>query len=402
MATVSAKSILEQGEGILRMAPNWVPRSFCIPGKRLKLHPSDLYAYGANRGGIDERWFSSTTHAENGPLTLPDEGLSYAAYGDMERPQKYLFKTMVEELGASLVGEEIWEKYHAWPVYSKFFDNQGALPHHLHHRKEHAELVGQNPKPEAYFFPPQMNNHRGDFAYTFFGLEPGTTKDEVRQCLERWNQGDNGILDISKAYRLQLGTGWDIPAGILHAPGSLCTFEPQFASDIYAMFQSLVNEVPFGWDSLTKNVPEDKRNDLDFIISLVDWEANVDPNFKRSHFLEPQPVQPLAEMEAEGYRDMWVVYKSELFSGKELTVLPGRSVTIKDPGAYGLITVQGRGTLGKWNVESPALIRFGQFTNDEFFVSAQAAKEGVKIHNPSTTDPLVMLKYFGPGAWKAA
>jgi hypothetical protein len=319
----------------------------------------------------------------------------------MERPEKYLFKTLVEELGASLMGTEIWEAYHAWPVYSKFFDNQGALPHHLHHRKEHAELVGQNPKPEAYFFPPQMNNHRGDFAYTFFGLEPGTTQDEVRQCLERWNQGDNGILDISKAYRLQLGTGWDIPAGILHAPGSLCTFEPQFASDIYAMFQSLVNEVPFGWDSLTKNVPEDKRNDLDFIISLLDWDANVDPNFKRSHFLEPQPVRPLAEMEAEGYRDMWVVYKSELFSGKELTVLPGRTVTIQDPGAYGLITVQGRGTLGKWSVESPALIRFGQYTNDEFFVSAQAAKEGVRVHNPSTTDPLVMLKYFGPGAWKA-
>jgi len=41
--------------GLLRLAPAWVPRSFLQPGLRLKLHPDDTYAYGANRGGIDER-----------------------------------------------------------------------------------------------------------------------------------------------------------------------------------------------------------------------------------------------------------------------------------------------------------------------------------------------------------
>jgi hypothetical protein len=45
------ENILEQGEGILRLAPTWVPRDFCIPGKRMRLHPDDLYAYGAQRGG---------------------------------------------------------------------------------------------------------------------------------------------------------------------------------------------------------------------------------------------------------------------------------------------------------------------------------------------------------------
>jgi len=49
---------LDQGKGVLRLAPNWVPRSFCIPGRRLKLHPDDYYALGADRGGIDERWFA--------------------------------------------------------------------------------------------------------------------------------------------------------------------------------------------------------------------------------------------------------------------------------------------------------------------------------------------------------
>lgn len=397
---MNAEQILEEGEGILRLAPTWVPRAFCIPGKRLKLHPADLYAFGAHRGGIDERWFSSTTNADNGPETRPDEGLSYVVFGDPQQPQKRLFKELVGELGASLLGNALWEQYHEWPVYSKFFDNQGALPHHLHHRQEHADLIGRRAKPEAYYFPPQMNNHRGDFAYTFFGLEPGTTPDDVRRCLERWDEGDNGILDLSRAYRLQLGTGWDIPAGILHAPGSLCTFEPQWASDVFAMFQSLVNEVPFGWEMLTKDVPEDKKHDLDFIISLIDWDANVDPEFKRHHFLEPRPARPIEEMEAQGYRDVWVVYGNPLFSAKELTMLPGRTVVLQDPGPHGLIVIQGRGAIGRWHAESPTLIRFGQFTDDEFFVSAQAAQEGVGYHNLSQSEPLVVLKYFGPGAWQ--
>jgi len=397
---MTAKQILQDGEGILRLAPTWVPRTFCIPGKRLKLHPSDLYAYGAHRGGIDERWFASCTAADNGPLTLPDEGLSYVVYGDPARPEKRLLKELVGELGADLLGAELQERYGEWPVYSKFFDNQGPLPHHLHHRQEHASLVGRRAKPEAYYFPPQVNNHRGDFGYTFFGLEPGTTPEEVRGCLERWDQGDNGILELSKAYRLQPGTGWDVPAGILHAPGSLCTFEPQWSSDVFAMFQSLVSDVPLDWYMLTKDVPEDKKHDLDYIVSLVDWEANVDPYFKANHFLLPKPVRPLDEMEANGYRDLWVVYGGALFSAKELTVLPGRTVTIQDPGPYGLIVVQGAGQIGRWAVESPAMIRFGQLTNDEFYISAAVAQEGVRIHNPSSTDPMVMLKYFGPGAWK--
>ena len=47
--------------------PCWVPRRFVFfrPGLRLKLHPDDTYAYGLNRGGIDERWFASTTPCAN-------------------------------------------------------------------------------------------------------------------------------------------------------------------------------------------------------------------------------------------------------------------------------------------------------------------------------------------------
>jgi hypothetical protein len=394
--TAMIHQAFEQGEGILRLAPTWVPRSFCIPGKRIKLHPDDLYAFGAHRGGIDERWLASTTKADNGPLTTPDEGLSYVVYGDEDKPQKILLKDVVEELGPKLLGEELWNRYHRWPVYSKFFDNKGPLPHHLHQRQEHAALVGMDQKPEAYYFPLQLNNYGGDFPYTFFGLEPGTTREQVRHCLEIWNQGDNHITDLSKAYRLQPGTGWYVPAGVLHAPGSLCTYEPQWASDVFAMFQSLVSEVPIDWSLLVKNVPEDKHHDLDFLVSLIDWEANTDPNFKEKHFRPPVPVKPTEEMMDKGYIEKWVTYGNEYFAAKELTVLPGRTVTIRDAGPYGMIMLQGHGTMGIWPIETPTLIRFGQLTHDEYFVSYPAAREGVTIHNPSKTDPIVMLKHFGP------
>ncbi len=389
------KQLLDEGGGILRLAPTWVPRSFCIPGKRIKLHPDDYYAFGASRGGIDERWFSSTTKADNGPLTTPDEGLSYVLYGDDAAPDRVLFRDVVDDLGAELLGDALWDRFHAWPMYSKFFDNEGPLPHHLHQMPEHAANVGAESKPEGYYFAPQLNNHGGTFPYTFFGLEPGTTKAQVKQCLADWEKGDNHITDLSRAYRLRPGTGWYVPAGLLHAPGSLCTYEPQWASDVFSMFQSLVSDVPIDRELLVKDVPADKKDDLDYIVSMVDWPMNTNPDLAKAHFRQPRAVRPLDEMTDAGYVEKWVVYGSEFVSAKELTVLPGREALVRDAGPYGLIVLQGHGTLGPWPIEAPALIHFGQLTHDEYFVSCEAAQDGVLIKNPSTTDPIVMLKHFG-------
>ena len=96
------------------------------------------------------------------------------------------------------------------------------------------------------------------------GLEPGTTKAQLRKCLENWSKGDNGILDLSRAYRLKRGTGWLIPPGVLHAPGSLCTYEPQWGSDVFGMYQSLVEGREVPWSLLVKDMPKEKHQDLGF------------------------------------------------------------------------------------------------------------------------------------------
>src|SRR5258707_10133831 len=95
---------IDAGQGILRLEPCWVPRSFMIPGRRLKLHPDDLYAFGGHRGGINERWFSSTTKASNGPDTFPDEGLSYVNPG---KGGKFLLQEAVETAGDLLLGADV-------------------------------------------------------------------------------------------------------------------------------------------------------------------------------------------------------------------------------------------------------------------------------------------------------
>jgi hypothetical protein len=384
------EAALAETGGLLRLAPCWVPRSFLQPGKRLKLHPDDLYAFGLNRGGIDERWFASTTEAANDNRT-EDEGLSYVVVGD----ECFTLRDAVAECGAELIGSAIWEKYGKWPVYSKFFDNMGPIPHHMHQDAAQAALVGQEGKPESYYFPPQHNNVGNNFPYTFMGFEPGTTKEQVRECIANWNKGDNKILALSKAYKLEPGTGWLIDPCILHAPGSLCTYEPQWGSDVFGMYQNLVEGREVPWSLLVKDMPEDKHQDVDFIVDQLDWEKNVDPNFKDNHYLEPV----IAE-QGEGYQDKWIVYGKvdnfQYFTAKEITVEPGASCTIKDKGAYGLICVQGSGTINGQVLNSPKLIRFHELTEDEYFCTEAGAKAGVTFVNTSTTEPLVCLRYFGP------
>jgi hypothetical protein len=148
---------------------------------------------------------------------------------------------------------------------------------------------------------------------------------------------------------------------------------------------------------LTQDVPEDKHWDFDFLADLVDYPANLVDDFKNQHYIEPIPV---ANTASEGYVDRWIVYGTiageQKFSARELTVEPGARCTLRDPGSSGVIVTQGHGRIGKLDVDCPSIIRFGQMTQDEVFISHEAAVAGVTFENHSKTDPLVTLRYFGP------
>ncbi len=380
---------LNEGRGILRLAPAWVPRTFCRPGRRIKLHPDDTYVLGLRRGAIDERWLASTTHADNGPDTAEDEGMSYVV--DSEGGRALLADAVGKYKGA-LVGDAVYDRFGCWPMFSKFFDNLGPLPHHIHLDEEAAARVNAKPKPEMYFFPSQMNNHGGEFPYTFFGLNPGTTKEQVRQALRDFEKGDNGITSLSRAYRLVLDTGWDVPPGILHAPGSLCTYEPQYASDVLSMFQSvLLGDHTVDSSLLWKDVPKAEHGNVDALIGLLDWDKNVDPDFYKQRFMPPIPSRDRQEMASLGYCEEWIGYRCPVAAAKRLTLHPGATVTLREPVAYGFIAIQGHGKAGVQTVETPTVIRYGEAARDEYFISAEAAADGVTFMNHSDVEPLVLL-----------
>lgn len=389
-----AERALDAGEGIVRLAPAWVPRAFCTPGRRIRLHPDDYYPFGHGRGGIDERWLASAVRADNGPATGEHEGLSLVV-----DPEGGLipFDEFVDHHGGALIGERLWLGHGRWPMYSKFFDNLEALPFHVHQRDEHAALVGKPGKPEAYYYSPHMNNTLGNQPISYLGLQPEVTRDQVIERLSRFGTGgDNRITDLSLGYRTQLGTGWDIPAGVLHAPASVCTYEPQAACDVFCMCESWSNNREVPVELLWKDVPADRHGDLSFIADILDWEKNVDPLFVSRRFMAPRATERSLADGGVDYRERWVTYRSRAFSATELIIAPGRSATITDPDAYGLIVVQGVGSIGVHDAEAATVLRFGQLSTDEFFVSERAARAGVRIANSSPVD-MVILKHFGPG-----
>jgi len=384
------RDTFERGEGILQLSPVFVPRLFSSPGKRLRLHPDDYFALGTERGAIKERWFSSVITAMNGPLAPEDEGLSYVVSMDAKNA-KFQLKEAVEELGAELIGPYLKEKYGTWPMYSKFFDYNVPLFHHLHLSFDKAEMVNRLGKPEAYFFPPQLNNHMGTFPATYFGYDPDVTRDEVKERLAMYEAGDNRITELSRAYRITLGTGWYTPPGVLHAPGSVLTYEPQWNSDVNSVHENIASGEVYSYNFLAENCPENKERDIDYIMSLMDWEKNIDPHYKKT-FYRP----PVVAHSDENYTEKWISYKNDYIGAKELTIEPNTSVTIKDEVAFGCIIIQGYGKFGVYNAAAATMLRYGQNSNDEYFVSEKRAQEGIRIENQSPTEPMVILKHFGP------
>ncbi len=390
--TTTLRKTFEAGEGILKLCPVFVPRRFGSAGHRLKLHPDDYFAYGTERGSIKERWFSSVIPAMNGPLAAPDEGMSYVdVTGRVE--DKVLFKDFVDALGAGLIGADLFAKHGTWPMYSKFFDYENPLFHHVHLDFAAAARVGKIGKPEAYYFPRQLNNTAGKFPHTYFGFDPDVTPDEVKERLRDYTTRDTRITELSRAYRIELGTGWYTPPGVIHAPGSYLTYEPQWNSDVNSVYENVCDNEIYGRSFLDENVPDDRKDDIDYIFSLLDWPRNVDPNYRKHYFRPPLPARA-----TDDYEEKWIAYGNEYIAAKELTVLPGRSATIRDDFAYGCILVQGHGQLGRHACETSTMLRYGQLSADEFFVGEPAARAGVKIVNESRWEPLVLLKHFPANA----
>ncbi len=383
---------IEKYNGVVRFAPLWIPRTFLPPGRRLKLHPADLYPFGLEKGGICERWFCTTgVPGADGSIDAGTISRFYLGKGNGE----ILFPEAIDAIGNDLLGKETMDTLGTFKMFAKFYDYATALPHHMHPKAKYANRVGMNQKPESYYFPVELNSITYDHDLTYFGLLPGTTKDQFLECIRNYDKGDNNVLLLSQAYKVKIGTGWFLPAGILHAPASVVTYEPQYISDSLVFYQNVV-ELKYIIDDRMNDaiIPKDYKGDrAEYLLELIDWDSNFG-NFHEKFYHEPLPVKPAEEMLNEGYYEEWISYGAKDFSAKRLRVLPGQTVTIKDTASYGFVMMQGNGRINNMEIETPAVIRFGQQTADEGFVIKATAVEGVTIMNPSEYSDLVMLKHF--------
>jgi len=379
----SVKDALGQGNGILRLEPAWVAREVAPPGRRLGCVGlrDDQYDVG-ERGYITERWFASVTRAHNrvGP---PDEGLSYL---QLEGEDRLTLKEAVEAAGDLIMGREYAAAHKGLGRLFKVFDYGTRLPFHLHHRAEHARLVGRGPKEEAYYYPEGVD--MGPHPETFFGVHPSVAERGRREVLlpylEAWDS--DLILQHSRAYLQVPGEGFLVPAGLPHAPGTAVTLELQEDSDIGAVLQAQVEGRILPKEMLYQAVrPQDRaRYSERFILELIDWQVSGDPYFYENYHLAPI----LAE-EQEGGTERWIFYNTPRFSGKRLDVKPGRTYVSQDKGVYSILAWRGRGCYGGHEVEA------GNPDLDELLVSHGRAVEILAVENTGSED-LVIIKVFGP------
>jgi len=217
-----------------------------------------------------------------------------------------------------------------------------------------------------------------------------TDPEDVKDCIRNYDKFDTRITELSRAYRIKLGTGWYTPAGVIHAPGSVLTYEPQWNSDVNTIMENVTMDEVNGHNLLTDCCPEDKKDDVDYLFSQIDWEQSTEVHYKEKYFREPKEIPSTQK----GLVEKWVAYANEFVAAKEVVVAPGTKIILKDEACYCAVLTQGYGKLGEYDCEVAVMLRYDQASGDEFFVSEKAAKDGVVIENKSKYENLVILQNF--------
>jgi hypothetical protein len=371
---------LEKNNGVLKLKPAWVARTFLSGGKRMGLKENEYYL-GPERGWITERWLASTTQTD--PNTFPeDEGLSYL---DIESKENINMKEAIEVAGDLIMGKEYAKTHSGLGRLAKIYDYDDRVPYHIHQMEKHAKLVGRNPKEEAYYFPEGVD--LGPHPETFFGVHPYIVDqkkyDILLPYLIDWNS--DKVLQHSRAYLNVAGEGFHLPSGILHAPGTAVTLELQEDSDVLAMFQALVAGKIISKSLLYKDVRKEDQNEKN-MLTQVDWEASGDPYIYENHHTYPQLIN---ETKQEGGEEYWVYYNTDKFSGKKLVVKPGKSFSSIDNGVYNILVWKGKGTYDGHEIEA------GNFGIDELLITHDKALKPLTVKNTGSEE-LIIIKFFGP------
>ena len=278
-----------------------------------------------------------------------------------------LLRDAIDELKGAAHRRAHLEHVRAWPMYSKFFDNKGALPFHIHHRDEHAQPVGPAGQAGSLLLPGPVEQLR--CRLSVYLLRPRRRARRRRRCDSAWR--------ISTRATTGSPTFGRLPARAGHGMGCARRHVARAGQPVHVRAAEGVRRF------LDVPVPDRRRDrDRGFAVegcpSGQDWRPGLPGRtggLGRNARSGVRQNTALWSPSRSSPRRRWLprvtartgsAIAPRNFSAKELTVLPGKTVTIRDGGAYGLIMLQGHGTMGPWDIEAPAMIRYGQLTPTSF------------------------------------
>ncbi len=278
-----ARAALDAGEGILRLAPTWVPRSFLMPGARLEAVARRPLCAGhaprRHRRALvrlhDARGQRRRTARRGPQLRRPRRRPLHAQGGDRRvrrRDDRPVACGTPTSAGRSTASSST---------------TSGRSRTTCTRTRSRRPSWAARASPRATTSPRSSTGR----ATTSPTRSWASSRGRPRRTSAAASSGGTSAITASWTSPRPIASspapaGWCRPC-VLHAPGSLVTYEPQWGSDVFGMYQSMVEGRRVPWELLVKDVPPEHHQDLDYLVEQLDWEKNVDPEFKKHNYLEP-------------------------------------------------------------------------------------------------------------------
>ncbi len=396
---------LDRNGGVFQLLHRYAGRTFCTPGKRLRLDARSYYPDYMGGTGLDELWMCCTvpivtgvidTRTKKAPFregeahVLTADGQVISLQDLISANPKSVIGDKVTALSKQLLGKV------TWPIVSKKFDNLNPIPHHLHWSKW--EVYDIN----SYDNPGVSPSH---YHTTAMGLYPFVTREQFLACMKRFGQGEyNGVRHLSPHVMMTLDDGFVMPNGVLHSPTNLCTHELHVTMDEHFLAEDLTLDGRIGakdafYACREEDYPKARHEDWDYLVEKFDFAANQDPDFVLKN---SRPAIPAEEFKGNGVDARWIVYGNFLGDQKcsilRLVVEPGAKTTFRPECPAMFHTNGGSGRVGKLGVRYHQNMILGEiYPEIGFITQAALANGGVEIENTGT-EPLVLTFDFPQNA----
>ena len=302
---------LNKNDGVLQLLHRYAGRTFCTPGKRLRLAEKSYYPDYMNGTGLDEVWMCCTvpivtgvidTRTNKAPFregeshVLTPNGQVISLQDLIVAHPEVVMGEKITAFSKSLFGEP------TWPIVSKKFDNLNPIPDHLHWTKW--EVYDIN----SYDNPGVSASH---YHTTAMGLYSFVTKEQFLDCMKSFGKSEyNRIRHLAPHVMMELDNGFVMPNGVLHSPTNLCTHELHVTMDEHFLAEDLTLDGRIGaadafYACREEDYPKDHHEDWDYLVEKFDFQANQDSDFVLKN---SRPAISAEEFKGQGVDAKWIVY----------------------------------------------------------------------------------------------